>query len=169
VDGLNHLSVLVVDHDPWSRLHLTTALSDLGVQVAHASNGMTALRRAQAEAPHAMIVGSSLPELSPAELVRALRSDPRTNQTAIVGVHNVVDADATLQLPCTPFDVLSTVVEALEEMRRQAAAATPIRSVSASPRGGSGLAGSTSARSNSRTRNAGRSAKWRWSSSIETL
>jgi CheY-like chemotaxis protein len=166
VDGLNHLSVLIVDHDPWTRLHLTSALSDLGVQVAHASNGMTALRRAQAQAPHVMIVGSSLPELSAPDLVRSLRADPRTNQTAIVGVHNVVDADATLQLPCTPFDILSTVVEALEEMRRQAVATTPIRSVSASPRGSSGL---TESSSSSRTRNPIRSAKWRLSSGIETL
>jgi CheY-like chemotaxis protein len=169
VDGLNHLSVLVVDHDPWTRLRLSTALGDLGVQVARASNGMTALRRAQAEAPHVVIVGSSLPELSPAELVRTLRADPRTNQTAIVGVHTVADADATLQLPYTPFDVLSTIVGALEQMRRQAIAATPIRPVSASPRGASGQWASTSARSNSRTRNAGRSAKWRLSSGLETL
>jgi CheY-like chemotaxis protein len=169
VDGLNHLNVLVVDHDPWMRLDLGSALSEFGVQVAHASNGMTALRRAQAEAPHVMIVGASLPELSAPELVRSMRSDPRTNQTAIVGVHNVVGADATLQLPSTPFDVVSTVVEALEEMRRQAAATRPIRSVSASPRGGSMTAESTSARSSSRTRNAWRSANWRLSSGIETL
>jgi DNA-binding response OmpR family regulator len=169
VDGLNHLSVLVVDHDPWTRLHLTTALSDVGLNVAQASNGMTALRRAQAETPHVLIVGSGLPELSAPELVRSLRSDSRTRQVAIVGVHNEVGADATLQLPCTSFDVLSTVVEALEESRRQAGAATPIQSVSASARGAWSAGASTSAPSSSSTRNAGRAAKWRLSSGIERL
>jgi hypothetical protein len=115
---------------------------------------MTALRRAQAEVPHAVIVGSNLPELSPSELVLALRADARTRQVAIVGVH--ADADARLQHPYTPFDLLATVVEALES-RRQVLAGAPIVSVMSSPR------------STSTTRNAGRSAKWRLSSGIETL
>jgi CheY-like chemotaxis protein len=150
---VNDLSAIVVDHNPWTRLRLTDALNDAGVQVKQASNGMTALRLALANPPHVMVLG---------------RDDPRTLHVAIVGVRDAVDADASLALPCSPLEVLATVVDALE-IRRQAVAGMPIRSVMASPRGTWPLADADSARSSSRTRNGGRSAKWRLSSGIETL
>jgi CheY-like chemotaxis protein len=120
--GLQNLNVMVVDHDPWTRLHVTSALDELGVSVAEASNGVTALRRALADAPHVVIVGSALPELGAPELMHGLRSDPRTRHTALVALSNVRDGDADLQLPCTPHDLLASVVYALE-VRSQALAA----------------------------------------------
>jgi CheY-like chemotaxis protein len=118
---LDKLNVMVVDHNPWTRLHVTTALDALGVSVAEVSNGATALRRAQAEAPHVVIVASELPEMDAPELLDGLRSDPRTRHTAVVGLSNVADGDAELNLPCTVPDVLTSLAIALqvrEETRR---------------------------------------------------
>jgi len=168
VDSLSHLNVLVVDHDKWTRTNLTHALDTSGLRVGEASNGITAMRKALADAPHVVILGSDLPELSTPELVLGLRTDPRTRHAAIVGVHDVVDADASLRLPCRPIEVLATLVEALEA-RRQAVGDAPMRSVSASPVGTWPLDGGSASRSTSSTRNGGRSGKLRRSSGIETL
>jgi len=159
---------MIVDHDPWTRSHLAIALEAAGVHASTASNGMTALRQALVTLPHVVILGSQLPELSGRELMHELRADPRTEHAAVVGVHDVPAADAALELPCTALSVLAATVEALEA-RRQALAAAPMRSVIASPRGTWPLVAAGSSRSTSRTRNAGRSGKWRLSSGIDTL
>jgi len=117
---LTQLNVMVVDHDPWTRLHVATVLDALGVSVAEVSNGATALRRALADVPHVVIVGSDLPEMDAPELLDGLRSDPRTRNTAVVGLSNVPDGDAELNLPCTVPDVLTSLAIALQarETRR---------------------------------------------------
>jgi CheY-like chemotaxis protein len=153
---LENLNVIVVEFDRWTRLHVTTALDELGVSVAEASNGVTGLRRALAEAPHVVIVGSQLPELGAFELLSGLRSDPRTRHTAVVGLTNVTDGDAALQLPCTPRELLTSVASALEA-RRQTVAAAPIRSAIATPVGARPLVDGGSAWGTSRTRNTARS------------
>jgi CheY-like chemotaxis protein len=131
---LHNLSVMVVDHNRWSRLYVTDSLHQLGVSVVEASNGGSGLRRALADVPHAVIVGSGLPELDVPELMHALREDPRTRHMAIVALQDIPDCDADLTLPCTPLDALASIVRALE-VRRQALTVVPIRSVIASPRG----------------------------------
>jgi CheY-like chemotaxis protein len=144
-------------------------LGDAGLTVTEASNGISALRLALELAPHIVVVGPELPEMSAAELADGLRSDPRTRHTAIVGVHSVVDADASLEMPCNPFDLLGTVVRALEGRRQKLAAEAPTWSVIASARGTWPLGDGVASRSSSSTRNAGRSGKWRLSNGIETL
>jgi CheY-like chemotaxis protein len=169
MDGLSHLSVVVADHDAWSRSYLALTLEGIGAEVREASNGMTALRLATLHSPHVVILGLALPELGGQELVHELRSQPRTRDAAVIGLGGLTDVDATLQQPYRPVDVLASVVEALEARRQALAAAAPIRSVIASPRGTWPLLEAASSRSSSSTRNAGRSAKWRLSSGIETL
>jgi len=159
---------MVVDYDPWLRHALSTVLRHVGATVHEASNGASALRKATEDPPHLIVLGSQVPELSTLELIAALRSDARTHPTAIVGVSESANVDAWLDFPCGPVDVLAAVVEALE-VRRQALAATPIRSVSASVLGTVPLVESVAARSTSRTRKAGRSGNWRLSSGSETL
>jgi CheY-like chemotaxis protein len=166
VNGLNHLRVIVVEHDAWTRTQLAATLRELGVQVAEASNGMTALRRAEAEPPHVAFLGPALPELSAPELAAAIRSNSR--HTAVVGLHSLVGADAGLPAEFTPLNLLATMLQALE-VRRQAVVATPIRSVIASPRGTWPSVEGSSSRSSSRTRKGGRSGNARLSSGIETL
>jgi CheY-like chemotaxis protein len=120
--GLKNLNVMVVDFDRWTRLHVATALDELGVSVAEASNGVTALRRALASAPHVVIVGSRLPEMDASELMTGLRLDPRTRHTAVVGLSDVSEGDAQLQLPCSSRELLASVACALEARRLTMAA-----------------------------------------------
>jgi CheY-like chemotaxis protein len=170
VAGLQRLSVMVVDHNPWTRLSLTAGFRQDGVDVVEASNGVSALRKALMDAPHVVVLGSELPELSAPDVMLGLRSDPRMRHTAIVALTNgeaAADADAALALPWTPVDLLATLVEALE-LRPQTQAAIPMRSVIASPFGAASAEAVVSG-STSRTRKAGRSGKWRLSSGIETL
>ena len=165
---MHKLDVMVVDHDPWTRLQIATALRETGVCVTEASNGASALRRAVASAPHVAILGRALPEIDAEQLTDNLRADPRTRQTAVVALTARVDADASLELPYSPIHVLATVVEALEA-RRQTLAATPIRSVIASAFGSWPLEAGGASRSTSRMRNGGRSGKLRLSNGIDTL
>ena len=166
MDGLHNLRVMVVDHNCWSRRHVTDSLQQLGVSVVEASNGGSALRRAFADVPHAIIVGSGLPELDAPELMYALREDPRTRRMAIVALQGIPNCDADLTLPCTPLDALASILSALE-VRRQALTVVPMRSLIASPRG-TPLVEGGSWRTNSRLRSARRSG-WRFCSDIETL
>jgi CheY-like chemotaxis protein len=159
---------MVVDHNRWSRLYVTDSLQQLGVSVVEASNGGSALRRALAHVPHAVNVGSGLPELDAPELMYALREDPRTRHMAIVALQEIPDCDADLTLPCTPLDALASILRALE-VRRQALTVVPMRSVIASPRGTRPLVEGGSWRTNSTMWSAGQSAKWRFRSDIETL
>src|SRR5438067_10561336 len=168
MDGDERVSALVADHNRWNRQNLTSVLVEAGMSVTEASNGVSALRLAVELVPQIVVIGPELPEMGAADLARGLRSDPATRHTAIVGVHNVVDADASLDLPCKSVELLATVVEALQ-VRRQELAAAPIRSVMASARGTVPLAEGASSRTTSRTRNAGRSGNWRLRSGIETL
>lgn len=159
---------MVVDHNPWLRHALSTALEHVGVTVSEASNGASAMRKAIADPPHLVIVGSEVPELSGVELIDSLRSDPRTRCTAIIGMRGATNVDASLNVPCDPIELLAAIVDGLEA-RRQALAATPMRSVNASAVGTWPFVDSGAARSTSRTRKAGRSGQWRFSSGIETL
>ena len=168
VIGDERVSVLVADHNRWTRLNVAAALDAAGLSVTEASNGVSAMRTALDLALHIVIIGPELPEIGAVELAEGLRSDPRTRHIAIVGLHNEVDADAALELPCNPIDLLAAVADALET-RRHVLAAAPIRSVMASPRGTWPLVEGTSSRSTSRTRNAGRSGKVRLRSGIDTL
>ena len=160
--------MLVVDHNPWLRHALSTALEHVGATVAEASNGASAMRKAVADPPHLVILGPELPEIGVVDVIDGMRSDPRTRHTAIIGVHGDAEFDASLSVPFGSVDVLAAVVEALE-VRRQALAGTPMRSVSASAFGARPLLESGAARSTSSTRKAGRSTKWRFSRGIETL
>ena len=143
-------------------------LSDAGADVLEASNGASALRVALADGPHAAIIGRDLSEIGALELARDLRHDERTSNIAIIGVRDSEDVDVAIELPCAPVALLGSLVTALEA-RCQAVAAAPIRSVIASPLGNWPFVEGASSRATSRTRNAGRSGKWRLSSGIETL
>jgi CheY-like chemotaxis protein len=118
------ISVLVADHDRWARLSICSVLSEAGFTVEEASNGVSALRIAAACAPHLVIVGHGLPEIATADVVRALRNNPRTRHTAVVefragaGLDTAavghVDVDGRFDFPCNPIELLATVVNALE-------------------------------------------------------
>jgi DNA-binding response OmpR family regulator len=147
------ISVLIADYDPWTRLSVSSPLGEAGFAVREASNGMSALRSAVAAPPHVVVVGPQLSEIATAEVVRSLRSDPRTRNTALILIGDedaALEVDASIKLPCNPIELLASVMRALQEQARDASArhrivplrapmsalqaemATPIRSVLAS-------------------------------------
>jgi DNA-binding response OmpR family regulator len=121
------MTVLVADNDRWARLSVCSVLSEAGFGVEQASNGVSALRIAAASVPHLVLVGGDLPEISTADVVRSLRSNPRTRHAAVVelrtgagstametGGGEALDLDGRLDFPCNAVELLATVVNALE-------------------------------------------------------
>ncbi len=76
-------SVLVVDDDPNSRLLVRTVLSYAGHEVFEAADGAQALAAAKSDAPQLILLDLSLPGMSGAEFLRALRADPATKATVV--------------------------------------------------------------------------------------
>lgn len=83
---------------------MSDILGEAGFAVTQASNGMAVLRRAAIDPPQIVLLGRALAEFSPAEVVRALRSDPRMRHTAVVEVRNLAN----------PIELLTTVLRMLE-------------------------------------------------------
>jgi CheY-like chemotaxis protein len=152
VSGIERIPVLVADHDTWTRLNLSNMLDGAGFSVAQASNGVSALRIADIEQPHIILLGHNLPEIGAADVLHSLKRDPRTRHCAVVQLESRertdgnrlnLDVDGHLTLPCQPIALLAEVMRALEARRharasvnrRQAEVVVPIRSVSAAARG----------------------------------
>jgi CheY-like chemotaxis protein len=183
VSGHARISILVADHDRWTRLALATMLDEAGFNVEQASNGVAALRIAQATQPQIVLLRHNLPEIGASDVLATLQSDPRTRHCAVLqlqesgNLDGKLAVDGSLDLPCAPIELLAAVIHALESRsatrvavaRRQPEAGAPIRSVSASARGAWPLVISGASRATSRMRNAGRSGKCRISSDIDTL
>ncbi len=117
MSGYEGVNVLIADYDRWSRLCVSGVLSTAGFSVEEASNGMSALRLARDTQPQVVIVGRDLPEIAPPDLVGLLRSDPRTRETAVLQLAPAggdgVDADGTLNMPCLPVELFTSVLRAV--------------------------------------------------------
>ena len=68
-----HLA-LIVEYHPWLRLKLATLFEESGFEVQFASNGAAGLRLAARLRPELVVVGDSLPELSPEQLIAELEA-----------------------------------------------------------------------------------------------
>src|SRR5712691_7028311 len=183
VSGRERISVLVADHDKWTRLNLSTMLDEAGFQVEQASNGVSAVRIAEIAQPQIVLLRHNLPELGAVDVLYMLRTDRRTRHCAVLQLQDCtiaddeLDSDGLLNLPCHPVELLATVVDALETRHAvrgsvaesQAEVGVPMRSVSASARGAWPLVATGAAQATSRMRNAGRSGKCLRSSDIDTL
>jgi len=86
------------------RHSVSDMLGDAGFAVDEASNGMAALRIAAADPPQIVLIGTDLPEISAADVVDALRCDPRTRHTAVVQVREFAN----------PIELLAAVLSSLE-------------------------------------------------------
>ena len=182
MSGRERISVLVADHDKWTRLNLSTMLDDAGFHVEQASNGITAMRLAEMAQPQIVLLRHNLPELGAADVLHMLRTDRRTRHCAVLQLQDCavaddeLDSDGLLNLPCLPVELLATVIDALETRHAvrgsvapsQVEAGVPIRSVSASMRAWP-LVATGAAQATSKMRNAGRSGKCLRSSDIDTL
>lgn len=91
----NDISVLVVDDDVCLRAILGEILEQEGYIVSLASNGFSGLRLAAEQHPRIVLLDLALPELSGFEVLRELRSNPRTHDIAVVIVSGNAERLAT--------------------------------------------------------------------------
>jgi CheY-like chemotaxis protein len=118
-------TVLIADDDANTRLLVRTALSYAGHHVIEAQNGPQALERARGDAPDLILLDLSMPGMSGAALLRALRSDSRTKATA-VALYTATPVNAAMRdfmemygvceaipKPCEPVELIAAVERAL--------------------------------------------------------
>jgi two-component system, cell cycle response regulator DivK len=89
-------TVLIADDDENTRLLVQTLLSHAGHRVFQAQNGLQALDVAFAHTPDLILLDLSMPGMSGAELLRALRSDSRT-KTATVALYTATPMNAAMR------------------------------------------------------------------------
>jgi DNA-binding response OmpR family regulator len=119
VNNPEHIRILVVNHDRWTRHSVTAMLCETGFGVREASNGMSALRLAASLPPHVVLIGDGLPEISTRDVVSTLRANPRTRHAAVVRLRDspaaaTSEVDGAIDLPCNSIELLATVIAALE-------------------------------------------------------
>jgi len=90
--------ILIVDDDPSTRFVLRLILEREGYAVVEAGNGQAALDLiAPDPLPDIVMTDLMMPVMTGVELIRRLRSDPRTAGIRIVVVSSNADAAASLQ------------------------------------------------------------------------
>jgi CheY-like chemotaxis protein len=81
---------LIVEYHPWLRFVLANLLQGIGFEVLLASNGGAGLRLAARLRPELVIVGDSLPELPPEQLIAELESRPADRGARVVRAHDLL-------------------------------------------------------------------------------
>lgn len=96
--GESMKKILVVDDDPSTRFVLRMILEREGYAVVEAGNGQAALDLIKPDPlPDIVMTDLMMPVMTGSELIRRLRSDPRTAAIRIVVVSSNADAAASLQ------------------------------------------------------------------------
>ncbi len=118
-------SILIVDDEPVNRLLVKTILEYAGHQVAEAEDAAQAMHEAGGNVPDLAIIDLHLPGTGGAELVQALRRDPKTSAMKIaLYTGSTVDAamrdfmtvnriEHVIPKPCEPQDLIEAVAEIL--------------------------------------------------------
>src|SRR6202011_4790449 len=98
VSGHARISVLVADHDRWTRHDLSTMLTEAGFRVEQASNGVTALRIAEVAQPRIVLLRDNLPEVGAGEVLISLKTDSRTRHCAVLQLQEPGDTGTRLDV-----------------------------------------------------------------------
>ncbi|HZV76997.1 MAG TPA: response regulator [Candidatus Babeliales bacterium] len=119
-------TLLVADDDDNARLLVRTLLSHAGHTVLEAKTGIEALACAANGHPDLILLDLSMPAMSGAEFVRALRADARTKAIA-VALYTATPSNAALRdfmeiygiadvipKPSEPVELIAAVERALE-------------------------------------------------------
>ena len=92
-------TILIVDDDPSTRFVLRLILEREGYKVLEAGNGAAALDMIRPDPlPDIVMTDLMMPVMTGVELVRRLRSDPRTAKVPIVVVSSNPDAAQSLEV-----------------------------------------------------------------------
>lgn len=111
--------ILVVEDEPDMRFLLRALLESGGHEVLEAHHGAVALERLEDSSPDLVVTDVMMPVMDGNELIRRLRSDPKTAAIPILAVTARArlpeEADAYLSKPFLPEEVLEAVVALVKE------------------------------------------------------
>jgi len=123
-------TVLILDDDPNARLLLTTLLAHGGHSPTEAADGEHALALARERRPDLIVFDLSMPKMSGAEFLRALRADEQTRDLR-VALYTATELDAAMRdfmeiygvvaalpKPAEPAELLAAVDAALGIQRQ---------------------------------------------------
>ncbi len=120
-------TVLVVDDDDNNRLFVSMLLAHTGHTAIEASDGAEALTRARTDRPDLILLDLSLPTMSGAEFLQALRADPPTRSMP-VALYTATQMNPALRdfmemygirhaipKPAEPQELLAAIARALDD------------------------------------------------------
>ena len=118
--------ILVVERNPAVQRLEKYFLEQAGFSVEFASDGVTALKRAQELRPKILVTEILVPELDGLGLCRALKADPVTREIKVLIFSHLhaeerareVEADAFLQKPLNDELIIDTVEKLIAETGR---------------------------------------------------
>jgi len=118
--------ILVADDDRDTRELVRLVLAHAGHAVVEAKTGAEALESAAALSPDLILLDLSMPGMSGADFLRALRADPHTKTTRVAlytaspmspAVRDFMEIYAVgnvVPKPCEPLELIAAVEEALK-------------------------------------------------------
>lgn len=86
VDKQSAARVLVIEDDMWVRSLLADLLPAEGYSVEQATNGATGIRLAKKNRPDVVVLDLAMPEISGADVIRALKTDSSTADIPVIVV-----------------------------------------------------------------------------------
>ena len=115
--------VLVVDDDVESQELYVEILRWAGFEVCTAADGMSAIRAATDEQPHAVVLDIEMPRKDGLAVLAELRSLPETATIPVIALTGFSEAadrariaggfTCVLEKPCDPLSLIATVREAI--------------------------------------------------------
>jgi CheY-like chemotaxis protein len=124
-DSERRALILVVERNPAVQRLERFFLEQAGYSVDFASDGVSALARAQELCPRIVVTEILVPRLDGLSLCRALKSDPRTSSIVVLVFSHLYAADRALEAGADAFivkpideDRLIETVSKLLEIRR---------------------------------------------------
>jgi CheY-like chemotaxis protein len=127
-DSERRALILVVERNPAVQRLERFFLEQAGYSVDFASDGVSALARAQELCPRIVVTEILVPRLDGLSLCRALKSDPRTSSIVVLVFSHLYAADRALEAGADAFivkpideDRLIETVSKLLEIRREGA------------------------------------------------
>ena len=113
--------ILLVEDNEMNRDMLTRRLDRQGFEVVTAEDGVQALKMAESQSPHLILLDMSLPGMDGWEAARKLKSMPQTSDIPIIGLsaHAMSqDRERALEAGCSDYDTKPVEIDRLLEKIR---------------------------------------------------
>jgi CheY-like chemotaxis protein len=119
--------ILIVEDHPTMRGAMRLVLEEGGYRIDEATDGAEALRMLREDPPDLMFLDLHMPGVSGAEILGAVRAEPKATATAVIVVTAdgeegrdkalALGADAYFTKPFSPAVLLRTAAQVLEQRR----------------------------------------------------